>query len=389
MRIKLLPEDFQVEELVRLRARQSGPYTLYRVHKQAVTTLDVQARMAHALGRPPAAVSLPALKDKTARVTQYATVHGDGPARVEGRGFVAERAGWVDRPLAPSDLLGNRFTIVVRDLGAEAARAICGQMERVTQEGLPNYFDQQRFGSQTERGDFPGRRIILRDAEGALHAHLAEHLAGDPPSIQPFKQLAAARWGDWDRLLAAAPRPSNYRSVLTFLRDHPADFRRALNLVTPRLLSLYLAAYQSLLWNRIGARFLLARLGRPSAAIEIGNESLPLFRDLSTYLPAHTAIPLPSHRARTVPRDLTLVFERVLEEEGLAQNDLKARILRNAYLSKGERKLLLLPQHVSASSPTPDDRFPGQSKVTLRFALPPGSYATLVLKSLLPSSAVV
>ena len=179
MRIKLLPEDFQVEELVRLRARQSGPYTLYRVHKQAVTTLDVQARMAHALGRPPAAVSLPALKDKTARVTQYATVHGDGPARVEGRGFVAERAGWVDRPLAPSDLLGNRFTIVVRDLGAEAARAICGQMERVTQEGLPNYFDQQRFGSQTERGDFPGRRIILRDAEGALHAHLAEHLAGD------------------------------------------------------------------------------------------------------------------------------------------------------------------------------------------------------------------
>ena len=70
---------------------------------------------------------------------------------------------------------------------------------------------------------------------------------------------------DWDALFEAAPRPSNYRSVLTYLRDHPhpteTDYRKALNLITRRLLSLYLAAYQSLLWNRVAARYLAARLG--------------------------------------------------------------------------------------------------------------------------------
>jgi tRNA pseudouridine13 synthase len=66
----------------------------------------------------------------------------------------------------------------------------------------------------------------------------------------------------------------------------------------------------------------------------------------------------------------------------LVLHDLKARILRKAYLSKGKRALLLFPQDTSASPPGPDDVFSGQQKVILTFTLPRGSYATLVLKAL-------
>ena len=379
MRIKTIPEDFIVEERVRLPVAEGGPYTLYRVHKRGTTTLAVQARMARLLHLPRSAVSLPALKDKQAVTVQYATVRGRGPARLEGPGFVAERVGRASRPLASSDLEGNRFTVVVRDLAPEAAAGVGDRLEELAREGLPNYFDQQRFGSQTPSGDFPGRRILRRDAEGALRAHLAEPLAGDPPQVRAFKELAAERWGEWDALLAAAPRPSNFRSVLTYLRDHPTDFRRALNLVTPRVLSLYLAAYQSLLWNRIAARYLTGLLGEPAGFVRIAGERFPLFRELSARLPEGAAVPLPHHRAEYGDPELAAAVAEVLEEEGMALSDLKPRILRRAYLPRGKRRLVLLPGEVTTSPPAPDERFPGRWKVRLTFSLPPGAYATLVL----------
>ncbi len=381
MRLKVIPEDFLVEEQVRFPP-SGGPHALYRVQKREATTLEVQARLARALRLPLSAIVFPALKDRDAVAVQYATVRGPGPKRLIGPGFTAERVGQVARPLNPSDLISNRFEVTVRDLSPEEANYIGRRLAEVAAEGLPNYFDQQRFGSQTVSGEFPGRRILCRDAEGALRAYLAEPMVGDPADVRAFKQEAAARWGQWRALLGIAPRPSNLRSVLTFLCDHPTDFRRALNLVTPRILSLYLTAYQSFLWNRIAAGYLQARLGPPSGFVEVAGDALPLFPALSGRLPPDAAIPLPHHRAVSGDPLLAAVVEDVLRAEGLTLSDLKPRLLRRAYLPRGQRRLILRPADASASPPAPDERFPGRQKVTLTFALPPGSYATLVVRSL-------
>lgn len=381
MRLKVVPEDFLVEEQIRFPPG-GGPYALYRIQKREITTLEVQARLARMLRLPRSAVSFPALKDRDAVAVQYATVRGPGPERLSGTGFTAERVGQIPRPLAPSDLVGNRFVVTVRDLSLAEADRLGGRLRVAAEEGIPNYFDAQRFGSQTESGDFPGRRILRRDAEGALRAVLAEPLVGDPADVRAFKREAAARWGQWRTLMEIAPRPSNLRSVLTFLCDHPTDFRRALNLVTPRVLSLYLTAYQSFLWNRIAAGYLQAQLGAPSGFVEVAGEMLPLFPALAGRLTADVAIPLPHHRAVYDPV-LAKAVEDVLRAEELTLSDLKPRILRRAYLPRGERRVVLRPTDVSASPPAPDERFPGRQKITLTFALPPGSYATLVVRSLL------
>lgn len=381
MRLKVIPEDFLVEEEIGVPPT-GDRFLLYRVHKRAVTTLDVQAQMSRLLHLPLSAVSFPALKDQDAVAIQYATVCGQGPQRLEGEGFVAERMGRLARPLSPSDLTGNRFTVTVRDLSPEEAALLGRRLDEAAEEGVPNYFDRQRFGSRTTRGDFPGRRILQRDAEGALRAYLAERMVGDPPAVQAFKREASVRWGDWRTLIEIAPRPSNIRSVLTFLCDHPTDFRRALNLVTPRLLSLYLSAYQSFLWNCIAAGYLRALVGTPSGFVEIAGERLPLFAHLVDHLSPEIAIPLPHHRAIYSDPALIDVVGEVLRAEGLALSDLKPRLLRRAYLPKGRRVLLLRPAAASASPPSPDERFSGRQKIVLTFTLPPGSYATLIVRAL-------
>lgn len=387
MRIKVLPEDFVVEEVLAVSPGEGGRYAVYRARKRALTTLELQRRLAAALGAPPSAVTFPALKDKQAVAVQFGTLRGPGPLRVEGPGFAAERVGWLERPLSPGDVKGNRFAVTLRDLDAGQAARVAARLAEAARQGAPNYFDAQRFGSRLADGAFPGRLILQRDAAGALRAYLAGLQVGDPPPVRAFKAFAAAHWGDWPALFDRAPRPSNYRSVLTFLRDHPDDCRRALNLLPPRLLSLYLAAYQSWLWNRLAGWYLQARLeerGAPWATVSVAGEALPVYGQLPPDLWASlrgVRLPLLHHRVRFDDAALAALAETLLREEGLQVRDLKARLLDKAYLGRGTRALLLRPQEMSCGLIEADERFAGRHKLTARFFLPRGSYATLLLEA--------
>ena len=210
---------------------------------------------------------------------------------------------------------------------------------------------------------------------------------GDPPSVRAFKALAARQWGEWSDLLAQAPRPSNYRSVLTYLKDHPQGYRKALNLIPRRLLSLYLVAYQSYLWNQIVASYVVYLLRDVSSfpTLTILDLSLPVYRSISASQCAalsEISVPLPGHRAVYAESGLLRIVGEVLDAEGLELNDLKARILERAYLPKGRRPLLIHPVDVASEMLLDDDVFPGRHAVRLTFTLPAGAFATLVLKRL-------
>jgi tRNA pseudouridine13 synthase len=390
VRYKVCPGDFVVEERVRLHLVPTGDFAIYRVRKRGVTTLSVQTQMARALGARRADVVFPALKDKQAVAVQHGAVRAAGPERLDGRGFEARFLGRSPRPLSPGDIFANRFTLVLRDLVAAEAARIQERAAEVGQRGLPNYFDEQRFGSLIPGEEHIAKRILQRDAGGALHAYLAEPSVGDPAPVREFKTFAATHWRDWGALFEAAPRPSNFRSVLTYLRDHPTDDpeecalhdRKALNLITRRLLSIYLSAYQSLLWNCIAGRYLGGVIGEVSRRVEIAGMRLPLYEELPVRLDHDLAIALPNHRARYADPELAAIAKKVLAEEGFVLNDLKTRILKRAYLPKGKRTLLLFPEEVSCSPAEDDDRFPKRQKMVVSFTLPRGSYATLVLKTL-------
>jgi tRNA pseudouridine13 synthase len=168
--------------------------------------------------------------------------------------------------------------------------------------------------------------------------------------------------------------------VITYLKDHPHEYRKAANLIKDRLLSLYLSAYQSWVWNRIVGAALETADGAPYGVM-IMCERFPLPE------------PTPAVAARQseqveLPR-LTAQYEGVyapaaeaaFEAEALSLRDFKARILRRVYLTKGERAVVFLPTEVSTSAPQPDGETPGRWQVTASFALSLGQYATLVIKS--------
>jgi tRNA pseudouridine13 synthase len=378
MRIKRLPEDFRVEERIRFPG-DSGAFAYYRVEKEGLTTMSVRHAMAERLKVTPSALVFPALKDKSAITIQYASVRKNGPEEMQGKGFVARRVGWGPRALRPRDLDGNQFEVVIRDLTEADAHAFGVTMAQLEVHGLPNYFDDQRFGSLTPEG-FIGKEILKRDAEQVVRMYLSKPMVGDPREIRQFKRLVSAHWGEWGFLLHQAPRPSNFRSVITYLKDHPNEYRKAANLIQDRLLSIYLAAYQSWVWNMIVGDYLEQTLA-PAARIRVMRGEFPIPEPSEAMLNLKTVlVELPRPPAR-YEGDFEAVSAAVFEKEQLELREFKARILRRVYLTKGERPVAFAPSDVSSESPAPDDQHPGRWQVRISFGLEAGQYATLVLKS--------
>ncbi|MBN1261717.1 MAG: tRNA pseudouridine(13) synthase TruD [Anaerolineae bacterium] len=383
MRIKRQPEDFVVEEQIVLPGER-GPYAYYRVEKRNASTLAVRDEIAPKLKVTPSNVVFPALKDKTALAVQYASVRKRGPETVKGRNFVAHRVAWGTRALRPSDLRGNRFSILLRDFAEEEASRVSPAMQALSDHGLPNYFDDQRFGSFSTEG-FIGKAILMREAERAVWLYLAGPMLGDTREVREFKKLVRTHWGQWGYLLHQAPRPSNFRSVLTFLKDHPQGFRKALNLVHDRLLSIYLVAYQSWVWNQILGRFLAGQTENPQT-IRVVGRLLPVPLEVSDIL-KERELQMPNLTV-VYPPDVLPAVEAVLAEEEMTLEDFKARILRRVYLPKGERGMWFAPADIVVGNVQPDAMYAGRFAVTVEFTLDPGQYATLVIKSLAARMAV-
>jgi len=357
--------------VVALPLQPGGPYTLYRVRKRERTTLEVQAELAARLGLPQRAVIFPALKDRDAIAVQVATVRGRGPARVRGRGFEAVRIGTAGRPVRPSDLRGNRFVVRLRELDALEIERLPAAVAALAAHGFPNYFDDQRFGSWSPEAGFIGRPLLLGQAEEVLRIYLTVPMVGDPPAVRAFKREARALWGDWAAMRERAPRPSNHRSVLTFLSDHPADWRGAVRRIPGRLRALWVDAYRAWIWNDALRR--VWALG-PHRTIEIRGERFPVPREPPPD-PAAT-MALPHRRARDEP-PWSEAMAAALAAEGLTH----AHFRRGALLADAppptRRPVWCRPSGLALRELQPDAR-----EALLVFELPPGSYGTILLKAL-------
>jgi len=371
VRWKVRPEDFLVEEIVELPLRPGGPYVLYRVRKRERTTLEVQAELAARLGVPQRAVVFPALKDREAIAIQTVAVRGRGPARLRGRGFEAVRIGEADRPLRPQDLRGNRFVVRLRELDDLEIERLPAAVTALATHGFPNYFDDQRFGSWSPEAGFIGRPLLLGQAEEVLRIYLAIPMVGDPLEVRTFKAEARGLWGNWAAMRERAPRPSNYRSVLTFLNDHPTDWRGAVRRIPARLRALWVDAYRAWIWNDM-LRRIWALL--PHVEIEIRGARFPVPLERPQDTEASVALP---HRRARYESPWAEAMAAALAEEGLSLSHFRRGALLEDAPPPTQRPVWCQPLALELEELQPEKR-----EALLVFELPPGSYGTLLLKTL-------
>ncbi len=384
MKLKQQPEDFQVEERTDVAPTGRGDFALYRLEKRGWTTPDALGVLRQRWKVDHRRLSYGGLKDRHALTIQYLTVHRGPPRDLDQQGIVVTYLGQVERPYTSQDVRANHFRITLRDLGEEQARRALAALGAVREQGVPNYFDDQRFGSVSPGGEFIARLMVRGRYEDALRLALTSPYEFDRAAQKQEKATLRACWGDWAACKERLPRGHACIPV-DYLCAHPGDFRGALERLRPELRSLYLSAWQSDLWNRTLALY-LRRLARPDQLLPVRLRlgEVP-FHDRLDAEPfrqlAAASLPLASARWKPGPDDPRGELVRaVLAEEGigLEQMRLKSRAM---FFSKGERAALCLP-HGAAADLEADDLHPGKRKLGLAFGLPRGAYATLVVKRL-------
>lgn len=384
LKLRRIPEDFLVEELSDFApaAAGSGEYALYRLTKCNLGTPEAVDAVLRRWRLERRQVAYGGLKDRHAITRQMVTIRR-GPRRdLNQTNLELEYLGQAERPFGPHDISGNRFEVVVRALSPLQAAAAARVLPDVDRDGLPNYFDDQRFRSVGESGRFVARAWISGDYEEALRLALVEPNPLDRPRERREKELVRARWGDWRACQEGLGR-SHRRSLVTYLCDRPGDFRGALSRLRADYRSIYLSAFQSHLWNRLLAAFLAANC-RPGQLVPVRLRMgpVPFFiePDDETRSTLHAAqFPLPSSRLKLDEGPVKDLLERTLAGEGLALADIRIRPPPHSFFSKGWRAAAFTVRGLS-SKDAADDLYHGSRKLTLRFELGRGSYATMLMK---------
>jgi tRNA pseudouridine13 synthase len=393
VKVKRLPEDFIVEELTDVQPAEAGEFTLYRLQKRSVGTLEAVETIQQSWKLPRERMSWGGLKDRHAVTSQHLTIHR-GPRRgLDRPGVTLECLGRVAAPFTAASIVGNRFHVVLRALGPDDLSRAEAALPQLARDGVPNYFDDQRFGSVSAGGEFIAEAWMRGDYERALWLTFAEPNPFDRGAEQSEKALLRSLWGRWAECKGRLGR-SHRRSIVTFLADRPGDFKGAWARVNQDLRSLYLAAIQSQLWNELLA--LAVRESCPpddlvEVPLKTGPLPFPVRLEETAAARLHgLALPLPSARIRLEEiadewvRDL---MQRALAARGWELRQVRVKHPRDSFFSKGVRAAMLEPRGLQWSS-APDELHPEQSRLNLSFDLPRGTYATILIKRITDAAGI-
>ena len=389
MRLKQRVGDFRVRELLaRDYLGTQGDHRVYRVTKRKLTSDEAARLLADEAGVEAGEVCIAGLKDRQGITIQYMSVARGREVRLALPELRVETVGFAERALSSAHSLGNAFELTVRALRSADVAQLRMNLPLMRDFGVPDYFDDQRFGNLTHGQGWIYRDLCQGRHEAALRNLLGASSPYDDDRHRRFKEGLARHWGDWRECRDDAGRFGAHHSVFEHLARQPDDFAGAFAHVATRVKLIHLFAWQSHLWNRAVVE--LVRDGvaaEERVVLESEEGKLLAYRGVPPpALAARTTFPLPGERLEGVAPADRERFERVLAEEGLTPEQMAVAGVPGFALKGEERPLLLRPTHLRVRPPEPDNLNRGDLCVRVRFELPRGSYATLVVKRLFAGS---
>jgi TruD family tRNA pseudouridine synthase len=386
MKLKYRGTDFKVRELLLPDLLvESGGHAVYRVTKRKLTSPEAASVLAREAGVQPSEVAMAGLKDRQGVTIQYMSVPGGRAVDFESPELRIEPVGRMDRELSSADSRGNAFEITARALDGPELNALRRNLSIVRDIGVVNYFDDQRFGNLRHGQGWILHLLFQGEVEAALRTLLLSVSEHEPPHAQRFKEGLEQNWGDWGECARLASRYGQHRSLFEHLEQHPDDFVGAFAFVGQRLRLIHLFAYQSHLWNRAAADYLRKRLSFEERVVLDSIEG-PLVMPANERpgdLSAEATLRLPGEGLEDVTvKEHWELYRDVLATERMVPADLAVKNVPGFHLKGEDRPLFVRPEHLRVRPAEPDPEHDGLRQVRLRFELPRGSYATLVVKRL-------
>lgn len=430
IKIKVNPEDFIVEEVAGLPMQKHGNFCVYRLKKRGWNTVDVLKRISQTFSIPSSDLSYGGKKDKYAITSQYITIARRSADRVASalspspkkdtkelahtqqalypptpdnekwgdENYSMSLVGLMDRPMGPDLITGNSFQIAVRNIADADLPSTLREIECVKNDGYPNYFDDQRFGSFDPHQGFIAERIIKKHYNDALRTYFSSIHPEDSREEKGYRKYFYENWGNWQVCLKGATSKFE-KEAFRYLEKRSHGFVPILQRISHEKMGLFFSAYQSHLWNEL--------LRKIIHAITNGNQNNLPAQDTSnrsegahlkaskgiagSYLfPSHgddkitaylggLVIPMPASNIKMPDAFTKTLYSEVLKTHEIKAHMFNTKKIRGGFFKGIERRAIVVPEDLVVDY-SKDEIYPGNKKVILNFFLPRACYGTMLIK---------
>jgi tRNA pseudouridine13 synthase len=256
-KLRLHPKDFVVYEISNYPPKNdNGKFTIADVTATNWETNLLVRELSNRLHISRQRIGFAGTKDKRAKTTRLISFYNipiDNLSQVKIKDVKIENIYYSNHPVKIGNLLGNKFETTVRNVDkkikSDSVKEIVSFIEKYG--GFPNFYGIQRFGIVRPITHVVGKCIVNSDFEKAVMIYIANPFNGeDEESYKLRQQLDKTR--DFSEALKSYPNKLNFeKAILNKLVIDPDDYIGALKELPRNLLTMFVYAYQSYLFNRI------------------------------------------------------------------------------------------------------------------------------------------
>ena len=319
--IKNSPEDFKVFEITTIQPGDEGRYSYFKLNKTDYTTIRAIQRIADFIHIKLKDIGYAGNKDKKAITIQTISIKNAKEDAL--RNFVDDNIkltylGKGDEPISLGDLKSNRFEIIVNsDI----------EPKPITQ--TINYFDEQRFSTSNV-----GIGLAIAKGEYAK----ATELINEP-------------------------------AVKDYLEDHPTDFVGAIKAMPFKILTIYLHALSSMIFNNTTSEYLQCKYESKTSKYSQGTLAFP------NAPIENMKIPIVGYATVYENKEIKEMTRSILKELGIKERSFIIKALPDLSNEGDERDLTIDIKDMKIENIE-------KGKIKVTFTLPKGCYATMVIRHL-------
>jgi tRNA pseudouridine13 synthase len=343
---------------------------------------------------------------KTKRAMSFYNVREEKLANVKIKDVEIENIYRSNIPIRIGFLKGNNFELVARNIGKkvkpENVRESVGFFQNYGV--FPNFYGIQRFGIIRPITHIVGKHIVRGEFEKAAMTYIANPMkAEDKETFELRKKLEETH--DFAEALKNYPKKLNFeKAILNKLVVDPKDFIGALKELPRNLITMFVYAYQSYLFNKILSERIRSKI--PLNEAIIGDIILPIRKGVVDEKGIFVSdkniekVNKQISKGKAVVSSVLFGSDSIFSEEEMEEIEHKIiekeKILPMDFIipdipfisSSGSRRPIFSKVKNLDYKLLDDDLNPGRQALILKFELQKGCYATSFIREIMKTDDI-
>lgn len=409
-KLRTKPRDFFVREISNYPPEKAdGKFTLADVTATNWETNLLVREISNRLHISRQRIGFAGTKDKRAKTTRLMSFYKvpiDKLSNVKIKDVEIDNVYYSDRPVKIGNLVGNSFEIVIRNIKINANAKNIQNIYTVINknDGFPNFYGIQRFGIIRPITHLVGKHIAQGDFEKAVMSYIANPFKEEGEEIYKMRDDLQKTY-DFSKALKSYPNQLNFeKAMLNKLARDSSDFIGAIKELPKNLLTMFIYAYQSYLFNRILSKRIKQKL--PLNKAVAGDIVLPIRRGILDQEGINVKesnidkVNFQVSKGKAVisgvlfgsdsifsEGDMGKIEQRVINSEKIDYRDFIIPDIPYISSSGSRRSLLGFVKNFNVK-PLNDDSIKNHQCLMLKFELQKGCYATSLLREFMKTDDI-